>query len=692
MSRFFCVLAVATAALLCGATVTADATADTSMLEGLPSTYRAYAEYAEAQHAAGHLDAAQTLFRQLAARASTFVRAPAAVAHIHTRLAACTAATGHAADVPAIFRACVTALTAAPPGAAPLSARRRALFVCHAQWCAALLANSRPGAVDAATAENETTYACSEAERLSREIGDDTEGTRDAQALRAEGLLLRGEWLLARGNATGALAAIDEARADLDPVVAERALLRTLAVVAEEAEDEDEGGTMHTTACGRIAEMTEAVASRTDVATDTLALAALAKTRCGGDSEAVVARAMKAVAAETRALGCAGFRVVLPPTKSRHITAFPFYEFSDIALVHPSGIFAHLEPEEQDDEEDDDDEGDEGKDKRKMCTAYVTQPPRLEEIKARTARPAVQREALFPAREIGGARAQVTVENPVLLVPPTHAGPVSDADAVLDVLPRAHHVQQRFPRRRVAVLADPAHPALAPMLRALGHREADGTLVPHYAPDVLRCCRVHVAGPWASPAHHARAVRAFADHVRATLGGVSGDESKSSNTAEPRVVFLSRRMLSDTEGDNNRETGEMSAVEEERVCATVREMVGAAHVEVVHPAQLEPAALVRAVAHSSVVLGTPGPALAAALWAPAHATLIVLPTRSAPNASEPTADALHQLAGTHVAYVERTSHPPASCPSCVVSLESLRTQLTAALPGFSLSPPQKDEL
>ena len=610
------------------------------MLDGLPSTYRAYAEYAEEQYAAGRLDAAHTLYRQLAARAARFAAAPAAVAHIHTRLAACTAATGSRAAVPAVFQACVAALRA--PDAPSSPARHRALFVCHAQWCASLLARENE---DGADGDTDTADAvCHEAYRLA--VPEEQEEQQGAGDLRAEGLLLHGEWLLARGNATGAIAAIDAARALTRTPASETALLRALTLAASTTTTADRSAV-----CARVAAAVDAAAAaaaeQVPPSTDTHALLALAASRCGLDAAAeAVTRAVHAVAAETRALGCPAFRVAEPPAVSRAVTAFPLYEFSDAALVHPRGIVAHLAaPKEE-------------KKQRSACTAYVTLPPRLDSVDAR-ARPAVLREALFPARALGGTRPRVAVAEPVLWAP-TPAEAASYADAVLDVLPRVHHVEQRFPRRRIAVLADPAHAALTGLLRALGHRDDDGTLVPHFAPDVLLCRRVHVAGAWASAEHHARAVRAFAADVVARLAGTSSTEEDDGDA--PRVVLLG------------------AVAEDAAVAAAVRAVAGAEHVDGVHdPARTAVDVLVRTVARAGAVVGTPGPALAAALWAPARAPLLVVSAR----ASDPTAEALRQLAGTRVVYVD--------------SLEALHTHLMSALPHAPASPlaspsPAKDEL
>lgn len=624
--------------LLCGVVTAAAAAADADVLDGLPSTYRAYAEYAEEQYAAGRLDAAHTLYRQLAARAARFAAAPAAVAHIHTRLAACTAATGSRAAVPAVFAACVAALRVPDAPASP--ARHRALFVCHAQWCASLLARENE---DGADGDTDTADAvCHEAYRLAVPE-EEQQGVRD---LRAEGLLLHGEWLLARGNATGAIAAIDAARALTRTPASENALLRALTLAASTTTD-------RSAVCARVAAAVGAAAAaaaqQQPAIADTEALLALAASRCGLDAAAeAVTRAVHAVAAETRALGCPAFRVAEPPAVSRAVTAFPLYEFSDAALVHPRGIVAHLAAPKEEKQS-------------SACTAYVTLPPRLDSVDAR-ARPAVLREALFPARALGGTRPRVAVAEPVLWAPTPAEEAASYADAVLDVLPRVHHVQQRFPRRRVAVLADPAHAALTGLLRALGHRDDDGTLVPHYAPDVLLCRRVHVAGAWASAEHHARAVRALAADVVARLAGTR--TSTEEDDGAPRVVLLGS-------------AAEDAAV----VAAAVRAVAGAEHVDVVHdPARTAADVLVRTVARADAVVGTPGPALAAALWAPARAPLLVV---SAP-APDPTAEALRQLAGTRVVYVD--------------SLEALHTHLMTALPhapSSSPSPspsPAKDEL
>ena len=596
------------------------------VLAGLRGSYRAYIEFAEAKFVSGDFAAALPLFRKLAERCDRFGEAPGAVAHVHTRLAECAALSGDADAAASIFRACTAALKKAPvqpPEKA--QERERALYQCLANECRAALNDNY--------AAEDDLKCCDEAFEHAAAAGKVSEA-----------LLLRGRKQLQCEQYEEAVQSMEEAVTALenDPDAAGPAqgwLVRALVALGKPQKT-----------CARLVKLARRLEEEQQATA--LSLAALARTHCERSSEKTedaVAQARRAVAAETSQDGCSGF-VVGKLASSNMNPVLELYQLHNVDIVAPTGVLVD------------------------ECTAFVVPEPAFDQLRPGASAEEV-REACFPAHALVTSkrrRVDVAAADRVLLFVPSRSA--SYADTVLDVLPKVHAVLAHT-AQQVAVLADPTNRPLVDVLAALGLTVAAGTVVPYYGPDVLHCSSVTVAGRWHSSKAHANQLEEASLFIKKRLSR----DFQQDETPAPKVVYLRRSRLP---GDTS-----VTEHDEQALVAAAAEQVGAERFLLVHPQELDLPSLLHVLRDCAVIVGAPGPMLAASVWAPSGSALVVLPTAAsaaAPANERSFAEEVATLANRRLFHVARVSSTErTACPECHISIASFKSALREALSAAS---------
>ena len=598
---------------------------DEALYKGLPSSYRAYADFAAEKFERGDIGSASLLYQQLVAKLDKYHVNPTAIALFHNRLAACNALLGNAAGAIPVFESCTKHLKATQTED---SAFVGAMFSCYSNWCDALLDDTKARSYG----------PCEEAFKFSERDDD----------LKLKGRMLRGRKDFAEGSLDDAIEGFDAVLKDAhdDHSLVESArtwLLRALVSKTSQSKD----------SCNRVTDVVNALEGG-EQNPGILALIAFARAQCeeGESTETKDAtnKALAAIAGHSHGLGCKSFSAEPSEKVSKKLTALSFYEFSDVAVVHPTGILSKLPKHEDEVSE--------------KCPVYITVSKHLGRLSPRTSLGGITNE-LFPSKEIvainGNRRQQIEVDVPVLFVPMHDP---SFAELILDVLPKVFYVKSWFPDQKIVMLADPMHKVLVDMLRPLGFSQEEDTIVPYYRPDILLCQRVHVAGDWSSVDEQRKAIKDLSSFYRSR-------EEKRHDSDHWNVVYLSRKGIP---GDNS-----VSDVDDHAIVEMLTTVVGKEHFTVVRPHEMDTKEFVDSFNDCVAIIGAPGSMLASAVLARDGRTLLVLPTEST-ESQDGVAASLTKLTNTKVEYVEKNSEE-SRCPECVVSIHSLRSLLLKVVPS-----------